>query len=146
MNTVYLDTNIFVYSNDSASPFFLKCNKFVEYSLKTNIDLATSTETIQEIVHLAKKSKNLGLGLKTADIVLRLTQLLLPVDKETIFVYLDLLQKHKNIKQVESRDFIHISACVRYDIKIFVTYDKDFKQFKEIQSLTPEEFLNKFKS
>ena len=144
MNTIYLDTNIFVYSSQANSPFFSKCNNLLEYSLKKNIDLATSTETIQEIIHLSKKTKKITTGLKTANTLLELIQLLLPVDKETINLSLVLLKKYAHLKQVESRDFIHIASSLRYKINTLITYDKGFKQFKELESLTPDEFLRSF--
>lgn len=144
MNAIYLDTNIFVYSSQPTSPFFSKCNNFIEYCVKNNISLATSTESIQEIIHLARKTRKVAVGLKTANVILKLTQLLLPVDKETIFLYLDLIKKNSHLRPLESRDFIHIATCSHYSINILITYDKGFKNFKEIQSLTPEEYLQKF--
>ena len=144
MNAIYLDTNIFVYSSQVTSPFFSKCNSFIECSLKNNIDLATSTESIQEIIHLARKTRKVVVGLKTSKILLKLTQLLLPVDKETILLYLDLIKKNSHFRRLESRDFIHIATCLHYNIDILITYDEGFKKFKEIQSLTPEEYLKKY--
>lgn len=146
MNTVYLDTNIFIYSSQAASPFFSDCNSFIKYSLNNHIDLATSTESIQEIVHLAKKTKKISTALKTAKILLNLTQLLLPLDKETIVMFLDLIRKNSRLGKLESRDFIHLASCLRYNINLLITYDNEFKKFKEIQTLTPEEFLKKFKN
>ena len=145
MKAIYLDTNIFVYSSQKTSPFFLKSINLLKYSLKNSIAIATRSESIQEIIHLAIKTRNVATGLKTANILLKLTQLLLPVDKETINIYLNLLKNYSQLNKLESRDFIHIASCLQYDIKILVTQDKEFKKFKGIKIFTAEEYLNQYK-
>src|SRR3989304_573360 len=102
MNAIYLDTNIFVYSSQVTSPFFSKCNNFIEYSVINNIDLATSTESIQEIVHLAKKIKKVAAGLKTSNILLKPAKPGRPVDKETSLLRLDRRKKNSHLRRVES--------------------------------------------
>ena len=48
------------------------------------------------------------------------------------------------VLEIESRDFIHITSSILYKVDHIITYDKSFKKFKEIDCLTPEEFLKKF--
>lgn len=136
MKQVYLDTNIFIYLSDPASIFYAACVKMLSYCLKKNIRISTSTETIQEIIHYSKNVKQLESGLITAKATLQTINELHPVSQTTIDIYLEQVQNYPTRK---SRDLLHLSACIENKINCLVTLDKDFKKFRQIQILKPEE-------
>lgn len=138
MTTLYLDTNIFLYLADKKSPFHEACKELIEYVHKEKILLVTSTETIQEIVHYAKNIRQLGKGLEIAKIILQLVDELLSVDREVIDKYLKLTKKYRKIK---SRDIIHLATALKNSLNTIITYDKEFKKFKEVRAMPPEDFL-----
>lgn len=135
----YLDTNIFIYLADKSSLFNKSCVKLIKYFQKHNIRINTSTETFQEIIHYSKNTKQLESGIILAEKVLNLIDGIYSIDKETINIYLEFVKKYRSIK---SRDIIHLSVCVENKINTIITLDKEFKQFKEIKTLTPEEFFS----
>lgn len=138
MNSVYIDTNIFLYISNENSSFYSESIQLIKYLGKNNLLILTSTETIQEIVYVALKTRKLGYGLKTIEKVFEIIDELLSVNKKTVNYYLNLVAKHP---ASDSRDSLHVATCIENKIPIIITYDHGFKKFKEIKSLTPKEFL-----
>lgn len=135
----YLDTNIFIYLADKKSPYNKSCSKLTKYFQKHQIRITTSTETFQEIIHYSQNTKQLSTGITIAKKVLELVDGIYSVDKTTIEIYLDQVKKYENAK---SRDIIHLSVCLENGLSQILSYDKEFKQFKEVKVLTPKEFLS----
>ena len=140
MNSVYIDTNVFLYISNETSSFCLESVELVKYLKKNNVLILTSTETIQEIIYVALKTKKLNYGLKTIEKVFGIIDELLSINKKTISFYLDLVVKHQTI---DSRDSLHAATCIENKIPIIITYDHGFKKFKEIKAFTPKEYLEK---
>ena len=138
MSNLYLDTNIFLYLSDKKSIYHKPCFSLINYCQDNNIDILTSTETIQEIVHYSKNTKQLTKGIIVGKNTIKLVDHLFPVTKNTIENYLDAAVDYPKAK---SRDLIHLSVCVENKIKKVVSYDKDFKLFKEIKTLKPEDLV-----
>lgn len=143
MTQVYLDTNIYIYLSQKHSSFNKICRLLIKNCKQKNIILATSVETIQEIIHYSKIHHQLSVGIEVAKRILQITDSLLNVEKEIIEKYLFLTQKYSRHKRIDSRDIIHLSVSISNNIETIITYDKGFKKFKEIESLTPEEFFAK---
>lgn len=143
MNSLYLDTNVFIYLSDKESPFYHDCLKLITYCHKNQIPLLTSTETIQEIIHLAKNTKQLEKGIKVAQKTLQLVSEILAITKTTIEIYLVNISKYPT---ATSRDVIHAAVCQENRIDKLISFDRDFKRFKELSTFTPLSILKKFNS
>ncbi|PIQ71297.1 hypothetical protein COV87_04180 [Candidatus Roizmanbacteria bacterium CG11_big_fil_rev_8_21_14_0_20_37_16] len=139
--TIYFDTNIFIYLSDENSAYFLQVKDLIQYCEDNKIKIATSVETIQEIIHFSINTQDLPFGFNTANKTLDLVDELYILDKKTVENYLTIVNKYRNR---ESRDFIHLATCINQKIGTIITYDHGFKKFKEIKVFTPQEFLNKF--
>lgn len=135
MNNIYLDTNFFLYLSEPSSSFHQDCLRLVKHCKKNKIPLVTSTETIQEIIHFTKNTKQLEKGIKVAQKTLQLINEILSVNKTTIEIY---LEKTSTYKTSSSRDLIHLAVCLENKIDKIVTFDKDFARFKEIKILQPQ--------
>lgn len=140
MNSIYIDTNIFLYISNKDFSYYLQSVELIKYLKKNKVLISTSTETIQEIVYVALKTKKLNYGLKTIEKVFEIIDELLSINKKTINIYLNSVVKHPTS---DSRDSLHLAACIENNIKTIITYDHGFKKFKEIKALTPKEFLAK---
>ncbi len=137
--TVYLDTNFFIYLADPDSDYQNQCANLVKYCQKNNIQLATSVETIQEIIHYAKNTKQIEKGLETAQLTQEIIDFLLPVSADTIKIY---LTQTKQYLSPESRDLLHLASCLENDIKYCISFDKDFLKFSRLKTLTPTQLIN----
>ncbi len=135
MTSLYLDTNFFIYLSDSSSPFYKSCLETVKYAKNHQVRLLTSAETIQEIIYLAKNTKRLAKGLKTAKKTMQLCSELLSINKEVIGHYLKLAAVYK---KASSRDLIRLAACLANNIDKIVSFDQDFAKFSEISLLNPQ--------
>ncbi len=138
MTNVYLDTNFFIYLSDKSSVFYSECVQLLKYCEENQIIVITSSETIQEIIHLAINTKRLPEGLKIAHKALQISDSLLPINKNTIEIYLKKASIYRNI---QSRDLIHLAVCLENKIDRIITFDQGFRKFKEIKTLTPAQFL-----
>lgn len=141
MAAVYLDTNIFLYLTNKRSLFYQSCWQFLQYCKENNLFIVTSAETIQEIIHYSQNLKKLGKGLEAAKQVFKVISQLLVVDRNVIDLYLELIKKYS---RVASRDILHLAASLENSVDFIITYDRDFKKFRQITSLTPDEFLKRY--
>lgn len=136
--SIYFDTNVFIYLSNRQLPFYKEIQSLIKYCQDNNIQIVTSVETIQEIIHYAQNIKQLSFGLQTSQKTLALTDQLFTLDRNIINLYLAFVKEYKNR---ESRDFIHLATCHYQKIDVLITCDKGFKKFKEIKSVAPEDFL-----
>lgn len=139
---IYLDTNIFIYFSDKKSLFYKKSFDLIKYCQNNNVSIITSVETIQEIIHFSKRRKKIKMGVETSRKTLSLVDELLTIDRNTIEIFLRIINKTKT---TESRDSLHIASCLQNKIHVLITYDKELKKFKEIRALNPNEFLRSFR-
>jgi len=84
MNSVYIDTNVFLYLSNKTSAFYLDSVELIKYLKNNKVLIFSSTETIQEIVHVALKIKKLSYGLKIIEKVFEIIDELLPINSKTI--------------------------------------------------------------
>ena len=62
-----------------------------------------------------------------------------PITKNTIDIYLKKVESYHNVK---SRDLVHLSVCLENKLNTIITYDKEFRIFKEIKALRPEDIFS----
>lgn len=141
---IYLDTNIFMYAVDEGSQYYAICDKLTGAAAHNKIKTSTSAETIQEIIHLLRNRVSIKRGVEVASFTMTIVHDILPIDEEVLQQYLLLVKKYGQHKKVASRDFLHLATCVVNKIDTIITYDADFRKFKEVKAMTPEEYLEKF--
>lgn len=139
MSIYYIDTNVFITLADTKDPSSLQVYHFIEFCRKNKIELVTSVETIQEIIHVLKNKRRLKEGITLASRVMKLVDEVLSVDKDIISIYLDIISRQVSF---QSRDYIHFACCKANSLSTFVTYDRDLKKYKDLDVRTPEEFIN----
>ena len=143
MNTTYFDANIFIYMADARSPYFQQIYELTSHLHNKGIKIITSTETIQEIIHVSKKEKQYKEGLKIAEHTLQAIDAILPVQKDTIKIF---LKKNEKYRLNESRDVLHLAVCLENNIDTIITYDNGFKNFTEIKAYNPINYLKYVKT
>ena len=135
---IYIDANIFFYASDDKSQYFADCQKFLKTLIDGYTTSTTSVETIQEIMHYYRSIKREHDGLEVCRLLLTIIPEPLAVDLNTIKKFLELFNLYP---KPESRDLLHLAACVIYGIKTIVTYDQEFKNFSEVRATTPDELI-----
>lgn len=137
MTTYYLDSNILLYLVTQKSVHYPDCKTFLDRALAKNIPLATSTETLQEVIHVSSRLGYRKQGIALCKLILEDAFTVLSIDEAVIQLFLSLA---KNYPKADSRDLVHLAACVTHKIDTIATYDKGFKKFKEITARSPEDF------
>ncbi len=138
---IYLDTNVFMYAADKTSRYYAVCDRLTGMAAHNKIKIVTSAETIQEVIYLFQNRGDLEKGLEMSSYIAEIINEILPVDGSVLQQYLSTIGKHLRQEKISSRDFLHVATCIVYKIDMIITYDADFKKFKEIKTLTPEQFL-----
>jgi len=134
----YLDTNIFVYA--AAQTIYSEaCQKVLDLIANNKINGATSLETIQEVVFLGQKQKNIDSFIAVAQGIMELVELF-SVEELVINEYLKLSKQYPNII---SRDLLHVATCKIHSINTIISLDKDLDNFKQenIIKLVPQDIL-----
>ena len=68
---IYIDTNVFIYANDKGSRFYKNAVSLLKLLASKDLNITTSTEAFQEIVHVAKKLKQVVRGVELCDKILK---------------------------------------------------------------------------
>lgn len=137
--TIYLDANIFFYVSDTASTHHAACNSFIQHCKRQSLQLATSAETIQEIIHVSKKLTIVSKGLLLAKETITLVDELYPIEQQTITTFLSLVAKYPRL---DARDVLHLASAMNHNVSGIASYDKKMKTVTEIRVATPEDFLS----
>lgn len=139
MNLCYIDTNIFIYTSDPSSPYYKDCLSLFEAAADKKIFITTSTESIQEIMHVHSRLKEIDKGFALTDAVFMQIPDILAIDLPIIKTLIGLFKKYKT---AQSRDLLHVATCVENKIRYLITIDRGFDTFSEIKAMTPAQFLN----
>lgn len=136
----YLDTNIFLYASARKSKFYESCRFVLEQVAIGEILAQTSVETIQEVVFVASRKKQVGVGIRIARETWTILGSLCDLTKETTEEFLKLAAKYP---KVESRDLVHVATCKTLGVKKIVSVDKHFDKISEVKRIDPREFRTK---
>ena len=138
MARVFLDANIFLYAVGGDGPHRDSCRAVLAAVGEEIIEGVTSSEVLQEILHVRSRR----LGLKDATSAVRaaaaLVAAVLPVSHEDVLAACDLLDARP---QLGARDALHVAVMVRAKILTIVSVDKDFDALKRVRRLGPKEAL-----
>ncbi len=130
IDVYYIDANVFIYLADKTSEYSEACIRFFKESREAGILLATSVETIQEIVYVGQRLKRFTENFRLAKNVPELVDFVLPVSQEVLPVYFELVEKYEKIN---SADLMHTAVMLKNNIRKIVTFDKDFLKIKEVE-------------
>lgn len=118
---IYLDTNVFLSAVEPIDPFHNQAQELLKQIELQSITATTSTETFQEIVHVAKKQQRLDTGIKLCRILLKLIPQPLAIDTQVIHEFLDFIDRKSKL---DARDCLHIAVCLVNKIPLLVTEDE----------------------
>lgn len=126
--TLYLDTNVFLYAIDNKSKFYSSASSLLTLVENGTLVATTSIETFQEIIHLAKKQKKIKNGISICRLIYQLIPNPIPIDNTILKIFLQIVEKYTSL---ESRDCLHLAACLSTNVNILITEDLHLKKIKE---------------
>ena len=119
---IFVDSTVFIYAVGRSHPLRTEAQGFFLKSSKEGKRLITSSEVLQELLHVF-----LPVGrLKTLDAALKLAtqgvDRILPIDAETVLHARNLADQHPGLA---ARDLLHLSVCRRNRIAELKTFDRN---------------------
>ncbi len=138
MARVFLDANIFLYATGGEGPHRQFCPAVLRAVAEGALDGATSTEVLQEILHVRARR----FGRAAAGTAVRAASALvadvLPVRREDVRAACDLLNRHP---QFGARDAGHVGVMINAQIPVLVSVDQDFDVLNTVRRVSPEAAL-----
>ena len=136
MARVFLDTNIFLYAIGADGPHKEPCRKVLLAVGNGELDAVTSSEVLQEVLHVRSRRVNSKDGLRATRAAAAMVAEVLPVTGEDVLAACRILERHP---QIAARDALHVGVMKANKIHMLVSVDKDFDAIKDIKRIGPED-------
>ncbi|HEY0512283.1 MAG TPA: type II toxin-antitoxin system VapC family toxin [Thermoanaerobaculia bacterium] len=137
MPTVFLDTNVFLYASGAQHPLKAASQRVLERVGDGDLEAVSSTEVVQEILHVLNRRGLRESALKLARHTIELLDPLLPVTQADISVACDLMDRHPLLP---TRDAIHAATMLNNGISDIITADGHFEDVRGIRRLSLAEY------
>ncbi len=138
MARVFLDANVFLYAIGGDSPHRDSCRAVIQAIGDGTIDAVTSSEVLQEILHVRARRFGVNDASKAVRAAAGVVTDVLPVTKGDVLVACDVLEERP---QPSARDALHVAVMKNARIHLLVSLDKDFDHLTGIKRVTPAEVL-----
>ena len=132
MPTVFLDTNVFLYAIGAQHPLKAASQQVLSLVADGALDATSSTEVIQEILHVLSRRGHRDTALQLARHAIDLLRPLLPVTQADVSIACDLMARHAALP---TRDAIHAATMLNNGISSIITADGHFDAVQGVQPL-----------
>lgn len=140
LNTVYLDSNIFIFACSSNETVSGQCAKILDSVVKGKISAVTTLLTFDELFYTLYRDNGFEEAVLFSENFLAMPNLSLAnVDSGTIHNSLQLIKQYR----LAPRDAIHAATAQRYKVDVFVSDDGDFSKVKELKCMGIAEFTTR---
>jgi predicted nucleic acid-binding protein len=133
---VFLDTNVFLYAIGAESPHREPCRDALLAAGDGHLDAVTSSEVLQEILHVRTRRVNLRDGIKAARSAAAMVAEVLPVTGDDVLAACKILERYT---QISARDALHVAVMKASHIQTLISVDKDFDAIKDIRRVDPKD-------
>ncbi|MCM8813835.1 MAG: type II toxin-antitoxin system VapC family toxin [Candidatus Omnitrophica bacterium] len=135
MTSVFVDSNIFIYTAGTAHEHKEPCIQFLTQIAKGSVHAVTSCEVLQEIIYRYWRIKEQTLGMRIVEHITALIPAILPVTRTDILRTKELLVQYPAITP---RDALHAAVMLHHSIPTICSYDKHFDRINSITRITPQ--------
>ncbi len=138
MRKVFLDTAPIIYFLDEDVNYFKKMECILEKCLQDGVILVTSVITCAEYFTYPLRTDNYGKISAFEDFMKDCVGMVKPVDWNVAVKAASIRSQYKDFKTVDCLQIA--SACIQ-NCDVFLTNDKQLRQFQEIRCVTVDEYL-----
>ena len=118
---IFVDANVFMYFVGPDDPRREEVRAFFSQSRKRSMSLVTSSEVLQELLHV-HVSRNQHQRLHAAfELVDAAMSEVWSVDREDVEMARDIVPMHP---ELEARDLVHLACCIRRQPNHLMTFDR----------------------
>lgn len=118
---IFVDTNVFMYAVGREHPLKEASRQFFRPYFESHQQLCTSTEVLQELLHIYVHTRRILTFQKCMRIVRQLNVRVWPLEYEDVALAGELSQTHPALS---SRDLCHLASCRRRGIRTIKTLDR----------------------
>ncbi len=140
MARIFLDANVFLYALGRESPHRGACRELLAAAGAGVIDAVTSTEVLQEILHVRARRVSVRDAAEAVRAAAELVSDVLPVTEDDVLLACRFYEKQARL---EGRDAIHAAVMKNNMVHVIASLDQDFDLLREIKRVTPAEVLAK---
>jgi uncharacterized protein len=132
MLTAFLDANVFLYAIGAQHPLKAAGQRVLERVGDGELEAVSSTEVLQEILHVLSRKDLRETGVALARHTTELLGHLLPVTQADISIACDLMERYPALP---TRDAIHAATMLNNGISDIITSDDHFDAVRGIRRL-----------
>lgn len=138
MGRVFLDTNVFLYAIGGESPHRDSCRNLLAAVGKGDVDAVTSSEILQEVLHIRTRRVDLADGIQAARSAASMVAEVLAVTGNDVLAACKVLEKHP---QISARDALHVAVMKANQLHTLISVDKDFDPIRDIKRVDPKDAI-----
>jgi predicted nucleic acid-binding protein len=135
---VFLDTNVFLYAIGGESPHRDSCRNLLAAVGKGDVDAVTSSEVLQEVLHIRTRRVDLADGIQAARSAASMVAEVLAVTGNDVLAACKVLEKHP---QISARDALHVAVMKANQLHTLISVDKDFDPIRDIKRVDPKDAI-----
>jgi uncharacterized protein len=135
---LFLDAHVFLYAIGADSPHRTACRAVLEAVGQGKLDGVTSSEVLQEILHVRSRRMNVKDAASAVRAAADLVVEVLPVTRGDVLEACRMLEVHAGLG---ARDALHAAVMKNSEVHILVSVDRDFDAVPELKRLEPAQAL-----
>ncbi len=131
---IFVDSNVFLYAAGDDHPLESPCASIVTRIATGEVAATTSTEVVQEILHVVARRGMRAEAIRLARNVIGLFDEILPVTGETMSLACEIAGRHAGMS---IRDAVHAAAMAGSGLGRILSADRHFDEIPGIERLDP---------
>ena len=134
---IFLDSNVFLYAAGREHPLRDPCRRALDRLASGSVLAVTSSEVLQEILHVVSRTGARGDAARLVRHVLDLVPDVLPVRREEVAHACELIEHDSRI---DPRDAVHVATMRLRGLTEILTADRHFDAIEGIRRIDPSGF------
>ena len=134
---VFLDTAPLIYLLDANEVYGEKIREILEMLLNNDVRIVTSVITVEEYLVYPYRTENSEKVDVFEDFLNECGIIVYPVNYETAVKAAKIRAAYSHFKAMDS---LQLAAAIVYDCQLFITNDRQLRQFKELKCITVDEW------
>ena len=131
---VFLDTNVFLFAAGREHPLRAGCREVLSRVAEGELEATTSTEVVQEVLHVLCRRGLNDRAVRLAEHILDLFPQILPVRAADMRMACSLLDE---VPSISVRDAVHAGTMLANGLDRIVSADVHFDRVPGIERITP---------
>jgi predicted nucleic acid-binding protein len=132
----FLDSNVFLYAAGGDHPYRRPCQDILRRVAEGELDATTSSEVVQEILHVLTRRGFPTQAVTLARSILAVMPSVLEVGAREMSAACDLLDSTPGLPV---RDAVHAATMLAHDVAVLVSADTHFDRLGRVRRLAPDE-------